>query len=106
MAKALRQSRYRVTTAEHFTAALNVLESTDKPDILVTDLVMPRSVNGVALSRMARLRHPKVATVFISGHDVPGIEAEKFGSLLRKPIKPSQLIGAVEAEFARRAAET
>src|SRR5579872_3214860 len=106
MAEALRQSRYRVTTAEHFNEALNVLESDDKPDILVADIVMPRSINGVALARMARLRHPKVATVFITGYVVPELEQMSFGPLLRKPIEPAQLIAAIEAEHARRAAES
>jgi|ERR1700722_9474848 CheY-like chemotaxis protein len=105
MATALRQSRYRVTTAEHFDTALSVLESSDKPDILVTDIVMPRSINGVALARMARLRHPKMATVFIAGHSIPGIEPETFGPLLSKPIEPAELIAAMEAEHARRAGE-
>jgi two-component system cell cycle sensor histidine kinase/response regulator CckA len=106
MAKALRRSCYRVTTAEHFTAALNLLESPDKPDILVADIVMPRSINGIALARMARLRHPSVATIFLTGYVVPESEQMSFGPLLRKPIEPAQLIAAIEAELARRAAES
>lgn len=103
MAEALRLSRYRVTTAEHFTGALNTVEGTDKPDVLVADLVMPRGVNGFALARMVRLRHPSVATVFITGHNLPAAEQEAFGPVLRKPIEPAQLIAAIEAELARRA---
>jgi two-component system cell cycle sensor histidine kinase/response regulator CckA len=106
MTETLRQSRYRVTTAEHFDAALNLLESPDKPDILVTDIVMPRSINGVVLARMARLRHPKLAAVFITGHRMIELEQMTFGPVLRKPIEPAQLIAAMEAEHARRAGET
>jgi CheY-like chemotaxis protein len=106
LAAALRQSRYRVTTAEHFDTALNVLESTDKPDILEADIVMPRSIDGVALARMARLRHPKVAAVFITGHNMSELEQMAFGPVLRKLIEPAQLIAAMEVEHARRAGET
>ena len=106
MAEELRLSRYRVTTAGHFVPALNLLEGPDKPDILVTDIVMPRSVNGVALARMARLRHPSIATVFLTGKSVPELEQMAFGPVLRKPIRPSQLTAAIEAECARRAGET
>lgn len=103
MGEALRQGRYRVTTAEHFNVALDLLESNDKPDILVTDIVMPRSINGVALARMARLRHPSVAAIFLTGFNVPELELMAFGPMLRKPVEPAQLIGAIEAEIARRA---
>jgi CheY-like chemotaxis protein len=106
MADALRFSGYRVTTAEHFSTALNTVEGAEKPDVLVTDLVMPRSVNGLALGRMVRLRHPRVATVFLTGYNVPALEQEAFGPELRKPVEPAQLIAAIEAECARRAEET
>ena len=56
MAEALRCGGYRVTTAEHFDPALNLLEGIDKPDVLVVDIMMPQSINGIALARMARLR--------------------------------------------------
>lgn len=106
IAEALRQSRYRVTTAEHFAAALSLLESTDKPDILIANIVMPRGINGVALARMARLRHPLVAAIFLAGYSVPELEQMAFGPVLRKPVEPAQLIAALEAERARRAGET
>jgi CheY-like chemotaxis protein len=106
IAEALRQSRYRVTTAEHFAAALSLLESTDKPDVLIANIVMPRGINGVALARMARLRHPPVATIFLTGYAVPELEQMAFGPVLRKPIEPAQLIAALEAEHAKRAGET
>lgn len=106
IAEALQQSRYRVTTAEHFAPALDLLESTDKPDILVADIVMPHSINGVALARMARLRHPSIATIFITDHYLPELEQMAIGPVLRKPVDPAQLIAAIEAERARRAGET
>jgi CheY-like chemotaxis protein len=58
MVRVLRRAGYRVTTAVHFDPALTLLEGADKPNVLVTDIMMPQSINGVALARMARLRHP------------------------------------------------
>jgi CheY-like chemotaxis protein len=102
MAEALRREGYRVTPAGHFNPALTALEdATDKPDVLVTDIVMPGSVNGVALARMARLRHHKISAVYMSGYDIPGVDREAFGPVLRKPMEPAELIAAIEAEFAR-----
>lgn len=106
MAQSLRLSRYRVSTAEHFSAALDLLESSDKPQALVVDVMMPRSINGVAMGRMARLRHPSIAIIFITGHVLPELDEFAFGPVLRKPVEPSQLIAAIEVEIARRAGET
>jgi CheY-like chemotaxis protein len=104
MAKALGLGGYRVTTADHVAPALAVLEDAEnKPDALVTDLVMPQSVHGVALSRMARLRHRAIPTVYLTGYDLPDIDEQLDGPLLRKPVEPEQLIAAIEAEVARRA---
>jgi DNA-binding NtrC family response regulator len=105
MAKALRQGGYLVTEVGHFTAALAALEdATNKPDMLVTDVVMPGSVNGVALSRMARLRCPGMPTVYVTGYSVPDMHQTDFGPFLRKPISATDLIAAIEAEFAKHAA--
>jgi two-component system cell cycle sensor histidine kinase/response regulator CckA len=106
MARVLRRAGYRVTTAEHFEPALTLLEGTDKPNVLVTDIMMPQSINGVALARMARLRHPQIVCIFVSGYRLPELEQMAFGPVLRKPFEPEQLVGAIEAEFARRAGET
>lgn len=106
MTQALRQNRYRVTTAEHFAAALDLLESADEPSILVADLVIPRSINGVLLARMARLRQPSIATIFVTGYRMPDMEQMALGPVLQKPVEPAELIATIEAECARRARES
>jgi hypothetical protein len=62
---------------------------------------MPGSVNGVALARMARMRHPETPVMDMTAYHIPGVEKEAFSPLLRKPMEPLQLIAAIEEEFAR-----
>src|ERR1700744_3922607 len=77
MAKVLRQAGYRVTAAEHFSAAISALEDVDnKPDLLVTDIAMPHGVNGVALGRMARIRPQAMPIVSLTGYDFPRIDEQ------------------------------
>jgi CheY-like chemotaxis protein len=102
MAGALRKDGYRVTEARHFSTALDALENADdKPDALVVAVVMPESVDGIALGRMARLRHRTIPIVYLTGYDVPGIQALASGPMLRKPVEPERLIETIEAEFSR-----
>ena len=65
-------SRWRRISA----TALEVLEAERPIDLLITDIVMPGSVNGIALSRMARLRRRDLKVVYLTGYNVPGVENE------------------------------
>jgi CheY-like chemotaxis protein len=57
-ARALRTAGFEVFLAPDYRLALEDLESARPIDLLITDIVMPGRVNGVALSRMARMRRP------------------------------------------------
>jgi CheY-like chemotaxis protein len=86
MAQVLCSAGYEVQIAPDYRLALEVLESNALVDLLVCDIVMPDRVNGLALGRMARLRRPELKIIYITGHDIPGIEDEALGPVLRKPI--------------------
>ena len=104
MASALRSSGYRVTEAAHFTTALDTLDDVDKkPDLVVTDIVMPSSINGIAMGRMARMRYHDIPVVYLTGYDLPVAERAASGPVLRKPIDADRLIEAIEAEFLKPA---
>jgi DNA-binding NtrC family response regulator len=91
-AATLRAAGYAVQVAPDYRLALEILESDDPIDILVTDIVMPDRVNGMALSRMARMRRPDIRVIYISGYDIPGLEREALGTMLRKPVDDDQLL--------------
>jgi CheY-like chemotaxis protein len=90
----LRSAGYDVSAASGYRLALEILE-TDKPiDLLLVDIVMPEGVNGLALARMARLRRPYLAVMYLSGYDIPGIEREALGHIIRKPVDDEELLQA------------
>jgi len=66
--RVLRDCGYAVWEAADGPAALALLERTGAaPDVLITDVVMPR-MDGRELAQRVRLRHPQVRILFISGH--------------------------------------
>ena len=96
----LRHAGYGVQVATHFQPALEALESDGPIDLLVTDIVMPSRVNGVALSRMARMRRRDIKVLYVTGYDIPGVEREALGPVLKKPVSHEQLIAEVERVLA------
>jgi CheY-like chemotaxis protein len=80
--------------------ALKDLESTRPIDLLITDIVMPDRVNGVALSRMAQMRRPELKVIYLTGYEIPGVEDDVAGPVLRKPIDDEHLIAEVRRVLA------
>jgi CheY-like chemotaxis protein len=98
-AAVLRSTGYDVYLAPDFRLALEILES-DKPiDLLLVDIVMPERVNGLALARMARLRRSDLKVIYLSGYDLPGLEAEALGPIIRKPVTDTVLIDHIARVF-------
>jgi CheY-like chemotaxis protein len=97
----LREAGYEVRVAGSFQMALDALDGPGSVDLLVTDLVMPRQVNGIALSRMARLRRKDIKVIYVTGYDIPGgAEAQAVGPILRKPVNDELLLREVERALA------
>jgi len=99
-AKILRGAGYEVRVAPDHRLALETLEGGSPVDLLVTDIVMPDRVNGIALGRMARLRRPGIRIIYITGHDIPGVKDEALGPILRKPIDDRELVAEVKRALA------
>lgn len=97
----LRAAGYEVRTAPDFRLALEILESDDPIDLFVVDIVMPDKVNGLALARMARLRRPRIKVIYLSGYDIPGLEREALGTLLRKPVGDALLLAEIAHTLSR-----
>src|SRR3546814_8432007 len=65
---------YEVVDTDRAERALGMIESGDRPDILITDHIMP-GMTGVELALRLRADHPQIALLIISGYE--GVEDRK-----------------------------
>jgi len=92
--KALARAHFDVVESSGYLHALQALESPQGIDLLVTDLFMPKGVNGFALARMAKLRRPHIKLLYVTAFDVSEDEAD--GKILRKPLSEEELVREVK----------
>ncbi len=99
----LEQLNYRTEAVDTGRAALAFLAARPSVDMVFTDVVLPGDLDGIALARMVRERHPHIPVLLTSGyakalsgrHDLP---------ILRKPYHIDALGEAVRQSLERRAA--
>ena len=65
--RALSRQGYTVLSAENGEAALELLESCQPPDLLISDVVMP-TMDGPTMARHVRERYPHLPILFMSGY--------------------------------------
>jgi len=98
--RALTRHGYKVLSAENGEAALEILASEPKVDLMISDVVMP-TMDGPTTVREARKTHPNLPILFISGYAEEqlrkSIELERV-AFLAKPFSVQKL-----AEAAREA---
>jgi CheY-like chemotaxis protein len=95
----LKDAGFDVLAVPDYIPALKHLDSGERIDVLLTDIVMRDRVNGLALARMARLRRPGLGVVYFTAYDIPGAEKEALGQILRKPFDTDQLLRAIRQEL-------
>jgi signal transduction histidine kinase/CheY-like chemotaxis protein len=103
-AELLRAHGGRVLRAAHAGEALQLLDSGAPADVVLTDVVMPGLMNGVALARHLRQHRPELPVVLISGFSNTAIAEGEFVQL-RKPCAPTDLISALHGAITARAAD-
>jgi hypothetical protein len=95
----LKDMGYQVIAAEDADKALLLMDS-EKIDLLLTDIVMPGTMNGIALARLVQTRWPRTRIVLTSGnpdariHDDDGLPMDTV-YLLAKPYRKEVLAKAV-----------
>jgi CheY-like chemotaxis protein len=95
LCQVLRGAGHAATLATEFRTALEILEAERPLDLLLVDIVMPDSVNGIALSRMARLRRHDLKVIYLTGYEIPGADREALGPILRKPVDNQELLDEI-----------
>ncbi|MBW6523746.1 response regulator [Sphingomonas sp. RHCKR47] len=65
--RALTRQGYTVLAADHGEAALELLETAERPSLIVSDVMMP-VMDGPTLARAVRQRYPDIPILFMSGY--------------------------------------
>ena len=97
---------YTVETATSGSDALNVLEQSAQPDLLLTDIMMPGGMNGKKLADVVCSRFPDLRVVYMSGYaDTALLSDGSFRlekNFLAKPFRRRQLSDIVEQALLRQ----
>ncbi|WP_374942854.1 response regulator [Sphingomonas sp.] len=101
--RALTRQGYQVLTAENGEVALEVLARSGRPDLLVSDVVMP-TMDGPTMVRLAREKYPDLPVLFMSGYAEEqlrkSIDIDDV-AFLPKPFSVQQLAEAARDALAR-----
>jgi two-component system cell cycle sensor histidine kinase/response regulator CckA len=102
--RALARQGYRVLTAENGEVALDVLAKSERPDLLISDVVMP-VMDGPTMVRQVRARYPDLPILFMSGYAEEqlrrSIDLDNV-SFLAKPFSVQQLAEAARDVLAAK----
>ena len=103
LADTLRADGYSVCAAETAAEAVELAEELERLDVLVTDVLLPRS-SGFEVALRLRAERPPLGLVFVTGWmpdevSVPPEIAQPY-ALLRKPLGARTLLDAVAAASA------
>jgi signal transduction histidine kinase/ActR/RegA family two-component response regulator len=94
----------KVLRAAEAGAALRLLDSGSQPDVVLSDVVMPGPLDGVALARQLREQRPGLPVVLISGFNNRGAAEGEFVQL-RKPCAPAELLATLHKAVATARAQ-
>ena len=92
----LEQLGYRTSAVESASAALARLGTGEIPDAIFTDVVLPGEMDGLALARTVKQRHPDVPVVLTTGY-AKIFESEPEFPVLRKPYQIAALGRVIRA---------
>jgi two-component system, response regulator PdtaR len=91
VAECLRQAGYSVAEAANAHEAVEILRHSRDVKLIVSDVRMPGSMDGVELARLARSEYPDTKVVLVSGH-LPAIDWVAHDGYFRKPYDFTRLI--------------
>ncbi|HEV6968666.1 ATP-binding protein [Roseateles sp.] len=93
----LQQAGLAVRTAASAAQALALLDGGLRPDMLVSDIVMPGGMDGLGLAQQTRQRLPSLRIVLATGYSSAAADARAQGfTVLRKPYESARLLTALQ----------
>ena len=92
----LQEAGYEAIPAGSAEEAIAVLEHRDDVHLIVTDVNLPGSLNGLQLAALVRDRWPTMNIIVVTGYGAPRSEEIPSGSLfVPKPYSAQKMIEAV-----------
>jgi two-component system, response regulator PdtaR len=93
----LQQAGDEVLSATSADEAAGLLEDREDVQLIVTDINLPGSMNGLKLATAAKARRPKVNIIIVTGYTAPTNDEIPPGSLfIPKPYNARKIIEAVQ----------
>jgi PAS domain S-box-containing protein len=103
-AQLLEQLGYRFIEAADGPAALAAMAEAPPIDLLFSDVVLPRGMNGIEVARRARERQPGLKVLFMSGYAegalAPAVDGFGEFDLLHKPFRKAELAARLRRALA------
>ena len=104
LVKTLEKAGYRVTSAKTGDEALALFKADPRFDLLLTDIMMPGTLKGRALSRAVRETVPDLPVVFMSGYENEATDQinEPYSDDIRltKPVSRVDMLTAIKTSLA------
>lgn len=96
MMEILEEAGFEVLEASDGTEAVNLIQTTDDLDMVITDINMP-GFNGFAVGGHARERYPAIPILFVSGRYADVSDQTRIDNFqfLKKPFQLAALLGEV-----------
>jgi CheY-like chemotaxis protein len=109
--RVLEHGKHTVLTSPSGEHAWSVVQrSQAKLDLVLTDIIMPGSIDGPTLAARIERRYKKLPVLFMTGalpeNDEQAVEMTRKGRLLRKPFSPQQLVEFIDSHFGEGEAGT
>jgi two-component system cell cycle sensor histidine kinase/response regulator CckA len=105
LTRALKTSGYEVTAVEDGEAALGAIAAGLKPDLVISDISMPGSIDGLTLARRLREADPTLPVLLMSGYAEGTLSGEVVSEnflFLQKPFRISEMLALVASAITRR----
>jgi DNA-binding NtrC family response regulator len=92
----LKQAGYEVISATSADEAASLLEAHDDVRLIVTDINLPGTMNGLRLAASVKARIPEMNVIIVTGYGAPRGDEIPAGSLfVPKPYNARKMIEAV-----------
>lgn len=92
LVRTLTSAGFQVTAAENGDQARQMLENGTLPDVLLSDIRMPGTLDGIQLARWVRINRPGIAIILQSAYSE--YRTDEF-KVVQKPFGAEELIAAL-----------